>query len=581
MVVETIKYVAGNIYFLEINREIPFTRRIEIIRSLKNTNGICKNENNRFYWYYGNGNSDKSSEIVVNLDNLVHIDHLFEYQKQDISVLMNMNRSLLTYDTGLGKTVLSIATLINLHKTKNTQRQTSLIVVPKPLINQWKEQIEKFTNNEMTYHILDGFNKKNKNLDTTKDINIVTYSRLRKIPDIEQYNFFYIIFDEANNVKNASTKQTKVAYTLNGRYKVLLTATPIKNNPTEIYSLFRVLDLSKYLFGTYNEFLEKFSIRAFDPDTNRYFPVGYKNVPLLSQIIAPFCIHRTKTAEIKKQIGQKFELIEFYRFLDMSLEQKNLQRIMDNTIFEERHMYSKEYYRKVLENLEVKAIKTENKISPISLFSLSRILADSGETLLKSGSDTVNKIYGGLNLDVKNEKNPKITELINILEEINNKSIIFTCFSTIAELLNEYLMNKGYEVYLTTGKTENNQQIIENFKNTLKENAVLVSTDVSKYGLNLQFCSNIIHFDLPFTYSELKQRNGRIDRIGQDEVPNVFYLIVKDSVDEDMLEFIKKKKEYSDIITAEGSDPISHKIEETEIVQENNEERKIDLNQNV
>ena len=81
MVVETIKYVAGNIYFLEINREIPFTRRIEIIRSLKNTNGVCKNENNRFYWYYGNENSDKSSEIVVNLDNLVHIDHLFPYQQ--------------------------------------------------------------------------------------------------------------------------------------------------------------------------------------------------------------------------------------------------------------------------------------------------------------------------------------------------------------------------------------------------------------------------------------------------------------------------------------------------------------------
>ena len=539
-----IQYNAGNVYFFEINRELPLQKRIELIHSLKSTGGICKNENNRFYWYYPN--FDKSKIEKSKFTNFVHVDHLFEYQRTDLDRTIHMNRCLLTYDTGLGKTILSIATLINLHKQKNTQNLSSLIIVPKALIKQWQEEIAKYTNNELSIHIIDGSSRKNTQPDITKNINLLTYARLRKISNIEQYRFFYVVFDEANNVKNISSKQTKAACLINSEYKLLLTATPIKNNPTEIYSLFKVLDMSKYLFNKYNDFLNDFAIRQFNQTTNTYFTVGYKNLKKLSKIISPFCIHREKTEDIKKQIGLKLELLEQYRYLERSVEQKHCQKIIDARIFDERHMFSDEYYRKILENLNERGIK-ENNISAISLFTLSRLLSDSSEVLLRSNSETVNKIFN--NYVVENEKNPKLVEVQNILEELNQKTIIFTCFSTVAEMINNFLFNNGYETYITTGKTSNNEEIIESFKNSPKRNAILVSTDVSKYGLNLQFCSNIIHFDLPFTYSELKQRNGRIDRIGQQNIPNVFYLIVKDTVDENMVEFIRQKKIYKDIMT--------------------------------
>lgn len=524
-------YRAGDAIFFEIDNTLPFEQRLQEIRALKNSGAVCKRENNKFYWFYNTGKMPSlpplSGEPVIGSR---FKGDLFSYQREDVRRILNVNRALLTHDTGLGKTIISLYSLLSAKKD-NREKNTSIIVLPKSLIKQWATHIQ--TRTDLSFHIIS-----KKDIDMSKDINLVTYTRLRTLVEaLPRLRFFYAIFDEANAIKNPSTKQTRAACMVNARNKLLLTATPIKSNPSEIYSLFRAMDLSGYVFGSYTDFVEHFAVKQFSQKQNKSFIVGYKNLNELAKRIAPYIIHREKTPEIKAEIGQKFDLLEQYRYIDMDTHQKAAQTILDAYIGHEYHETSSIYYDKTL---------NYSDSSRLAIFTLSRLVADDAKIAVDSKSETARMLFS--NMAFEFSKNEKYREMESILDETNGKTIIFTSFSTVADSVAAQLKADGHNVYLTSGETRNNDDVIAAFEHDANNDSILVSTDVSKYGLDLQFCSNIIHYDLPFTYSELKQRNGRIDRIGQKSVPNVFYLITEGSVDENMLRFIEKKKMYKDVV---------------------------------
>ncbi|AYA99344.1 DEAD/DEAH box helicase [Lachnoanaerobaculum umeaense] len=113
----------------------------------------------------------------------------------------------------------------------------------------------------------------------------------------------------------------------------------------------------------------------------------------------------------------------------------------------------------------------------------------------------------------------------------NKKAIIFSCFITTCEYLEEHL-GTDYHVYLITGRTSAEQ--VENMKAMFEKDekpSILICSDAAKEGHNLQFCQLLIHYDLPYTPAAIGQRNGRIYRRGQEGIPKAFYMLFNQGYD--------------------------------------------------
>jgi len=138
-------------------------------------------------------------------------------------------------------------------------------------------------------------------------------------------------------------------------------------------------------------------------------------------------------------------------------------------------------------------------------------------------------------------KSPKYQSLLKILKEKKkDRVVIFTEYrKTQDELVsllskefdlkisNDYFDEKAEIVSFHAGVPENKQtDIIESFASEKSKIKILITTDIASEGVNLHyFCNNLIHFDVPWSFITLEQRNGRIHRYGQEEISNIYYLV--------------------------------------------------------
>ena len=113
--------------------------------------------------------------------------------------------------------------------------------------------------------------------------------------------------------------------------------------------------------------------------------------------------------------------------------------------------------------------------------------------------------------------------------------MIFTQWSKTAKLIQNIIPSS----HLITGDTKDKHQAIKDFE--LSDSKILIATDCLNYGQNLQFCQNLIHFDLPFSPSKIEQREGRIDRLTQTNKMLIIKIIAENTVEEDVASIIKEK----------------------------------------
>ncbi len=135
---------------------------------------------------------------------------------------------------------------------------------------------------------------------------------------------------------------------------------------------------------------------------------------------------------------------------------------------------------------------------------------------------------------------PKLQALVQLVQSLNDKVIIFTEYRATQLYLQHLLYQNGiFSVLYQGGKKASNKDWT---KYLFKEKAdVMIATDAGSEGLNLQFCHNMIHYDLPWNPMKLEQRIGRIHRLGQKEDVQLFYLILKNTIEEHILKILYKK----------------------------------------
>jgi superfamily II DNA or RNA helicase len=425
---------------------------------------------------------------------------LFPYQREGMLHLAFTERALLADEMGLGKTIQAIAACALLHRLGKAQRV--LVVTPASLKTEWEDQIQRFT--PLPYQLVYGARPlRLKAYAAAPFFTIVNYEQMvldsldvnaRLQPDV-------VVLDEAQRIKNWSTKTAQAIKRLKSRYAFVLTGTPIENRIDEIHSLMDFLDPA--VLGP----LFRFNRDFYDLD-DRGRPVGYRNLDQLHARIKPYMLRRRK-ADVETELPDRTDR---NHFVPLSAEQQSLYT--DHALQVSRLSQLAE--RRPLTQQEQEKLQRE--------LAMCRMICDTNYIL-----------------DPKERACPKLAELERILEECRDNSevkvLIFSEWERMLELVRELCrkMELGHAWHTGTVPQKRRRAEINLFK-TDPDCRVFLSTDSGSTGLNLQNASVVINCDLPWNPARLEQRIARAWRKHQTRSVTVINLVSENTIEHRMIE---------------------------------------------
>ena len=414
--------------------------------------------------------------------------------------------ALLADDMGLGKTLQTLSFLDDLRS--RDEMGPVLIVVPSSLIFNWQDEIQKFTP-ELKLHIFSAqdIEKISKLLaHNTQTVVITTYGMLAEHEAyFSQYKFNIVIFDEAQNLKNLSTKRTSSARAVTGNFKICLTGTPMENHYGEFYSLIDLLVPGS--LGELADFRKHFVNTELIPR---------EKMDDLKLKIKPLLLRRTKK-EIIDQLPEKVET-------------------KVSIAFEERQ---KEIYRDIAlsYNERVKETMALAGVASVQLQMLTAILR-----LRQACSDPA--ALPNVRYDKVPPKIETLLESIKELVESGESALVFTQFIQTLEHTAQILRQNNIPVFVLHGKvpTKQRRAILSEFSK-LASGAVLIMTlKTGGVGLNLTKASYVFHLEPWWNPSVENQATDRAHRLGQNKAVQVFKYIMHESLEE-KIELLKERKD--------------------------------------
>lgn len=463
-----------------------------------------------------------SREFFTGINTLPKYDPLFpkinatlrEYQVYGykwLSYLLENNFGCcLADDMGLGKTLQAITLLSQIHMKSSG---TSLVVMPKSLIYNWENEIKKF-NPSLTAGIYYGHNRDLKIIDSS-DVVITTYGTIRNdIEKLRNYRFELIILDESQNIKNINAQTTKAIMLLNSNHRVALSGTPIENNLSELYSLFRFLNPT--MFGSLEDF-----------NYNYANPIQKENdkeaIEELRKKIYPFILRRIKK-EVLKDLPEK---IEQTVYIEMNKEHKRFYNerrayyfnMINSTIAEQGIGKSQFYIFQALNELRMITSCPEAKDESI--------VSSKREMLINNIADAVAN---------------------------GHKVLVFTNYITSIENICDDLKKRGIKHLSMTGATKNRQELVDRFQKDSSLKVFVMTLKTGGVGLNLTSADTIFIYDPWWNKTVENQAVDRAYRLGQDRTVFSYKLILKDSIEEKILKLQEVKSELLDsLISADNS----------------------------
>ena len=176
---------------------------------------------------------------------------------------------------------------------------------------------------------------------------------------------------------------------------------------------------------------------------------------------------------------------------------------------------------------------------------------NAGDVIGSVGSDAVDaeivflsRTIDALNRVTIDSKSGALLEQLSELyeEDSDQKVLIFTQFRETQNYLADLLGANGWEINLFHGQMNAaaKDRAVESFRNNTGRQ-ILISTEAGGEGRNLQFCHMLVNYDLPWNPMKVEQRIGRIDRIGQENVVNIFNLWVKGTIEERVLDVLENR----------------------------------------
>jgi superfamily II DNA or RNA helicase len=435
---------------------------------------------------------------------------LYPYQREGMRHLAFSERALLADEMGLGKTIQAIAACALLRRLGKASR--ALVVTPASLKTEWEEQIQRFT--DLPYQLIFGpRGKRLREYASAPFFTIVNYEQmLADALDVNRHlQPDIVILDEAQRIKNWSTKTAQAIKRLQSRYAFVLTGTPIENRIDDIHSLMSFLDPS--VLGP----LFRFNREFYELD-ERGRPSGYRNLELLHARIKPFLMRRRK-ADVETELPDRTD----HRYF-VPLSQKQADS----------------YAAHEAQVARLVSIAKSRPLTQQESEKLQRELA-----MMRMICDT-NYI-----LDPEDTTCPKLAELEKILEECrcngDVKVIVFSEWARMLELVKGLCekMQIGYALHTGSVPQRRRRAEIQLFKSD-PNCRVFLSTDSGSTGLNLQNASVVVNCDLPWNPARLEQRIARAWRKHQTKSVTVIHLVSEHTIEQRMLETLSTKQALAD-----------------------------------
>ena len=435
-------------------------------------------------------------ETFLALDGKMRPLKIRYYQVQGILHLVKMNRFLLGDDTGLGKTLMAIASLCV--KWRSNPNQKVVILSPKSAIGQWASEFEKFTHGVQTFQALGGPKKRQETYKeflraTGPCVLILNYERARiDFRTMQRWKNYYLICDEATKFKNPKAHIYQVVRHMSRQASACwcLTATLIKNNLLEGYAIIECM--LPGTFGVVAQFMKHYcrtrkQSRGKGKGYTRVITGYYKrHIEAFKVRIDPVFLSRAKY-----QVAKELPVLTTRRVIvGMNPQQKmKYEQALSGMIHVDKDRFDEE-------GKKVEFIETDKLTA---LMRCQQIVDHPDLVDCEGGSD-------------------KMDNLLDLLENDfeGDKVIVFTKFSQMVDLLMPVLKKKGYNPVRITGKENDKQrkEAMAKFQDKDSDVKVICITVAASDAINLQMAKCLVFYDLPWSAGDYLQTLGRMIRIG-------------------------------------------------------------------
>jgi len=413
-------------------------------------------------------------------------------------------------DMGLGKTIQTLA-LIQQQREAGEQRPV-LLACPTSVINNWRKEAARFTPN-LSVLVHHGAGRKRKDAfaraATKHGLVISSYGLLQRDVDfMKDVDWVGVILDEAQNIKNPESKQSKAARSIRAHYRIALTGTPVENHVGDLWALMDFLNPG--LLGSQNSFKRVF-----------YKPIQVWRdadaAARLKQLTAPFILRRMKTD--RSIISDLPDKIEQKAYCTLTREQASL-------------------YQAVIEDMQQRleqATGIERRGLVLATLSKLKQVCNHPAQFMGDGSATPGR----------SGKLARLHEILEEIREVGERTLVFTQFTTMGGILQGYFQEQfGEEVLFLHGGVNRKKRdaMIERFQQD--EDAprlFILSLKAGGTGLNLTRANHVVHYDRWWNPAVENQATDRAFRIGQQRNVQVHKFIVAGTLEERIDEMIEQK----------------------------------------
>lgn len=453
-------------------------------------------------------------EIPKDLENILR-----QYQKIGFKWLKMLDEyqfgGILADDMGLGKTIQIISVILSYIENCKENRKPIMVVCPSSLSLNWKAEIEKFASNINALVISGNAAKRKEQINSIPnyDVIITSYDLIKRDIDLYKkadYEFRYLIADEAQYMKNSNTQNSKSIKQINAKTRFALTGTPIENSLSELWSIFDFI-MPGYLFS-YRKFKENYEMPIVKEENSEL-------MAKLRMLIEPFILRRTKK-QVLTELPDKTVTI-----LNNEMEEEQEKVYLS---------YLADAKSELNEQIQLNGIE-KSKMQILSALTRLRQIC----------------CHPSLFLDNYKGESSKLNQCIEIVKDAiasGHKILLFSTYTSMFEMIEEKLRQENIEYFKLTGQTKVDKRIelVDEFNRNEEIKVFLISLKAGGTGLNLTGADVVIHYDPWWNLAAENQATDRAYRIGQKNNVQVYKLITKNSIEEKIYELQEKKAKLID-----------------------------------
>ena len=420
-------------------------------------------------------------------------------------------------EMGTGKTLISIGIAGYLYLHNDISKL--LIVAPLSITKVWEEEFLKFADFDYQLRVLEGTTYKKqetlRNLFGNKlQVAVVNYeSCWRMEKEITEWKPDMIICDESSKIKNPQAKQSKALHRLgkNSKHNIILTGTPVTNNPLDFFSQYKFLDDS--VFGSsYYSFRARYAVMG---GYGNYQVIGYKNLQELTGKA-----HNIAFRITKKEALDLPEQVDVIRTIDL----ESTARAIYNRVEQESYA-----------ELEHGEIITTNVLTK----------------LLRLSQITGGFVKDEFNEFVEQVSEVKLDALKEIVEECidaDKKLVVFARFIPEIDEITKMLKGLGVRYSMIRGDVKDRASEVDKFQNDQDVKVFVGQLQTTGMGLTLTAADTAVFYSLSYNFADYEQAKARIHRIGQKNNCTYIHLIAKNTIDEKVMKALKSKKNIADLV---------------------------------